>query len=747
MDRLRRTGFASSRSRPSLALGLAACLSVLCAVAGIASRRPEPHYARIAQRVARFLPREHLARQPLDETMSSRAWTHYIDSLDNSRLYFLQSDIDRFKVHETGLGDALRRGDIQFAYDVFETFLARVRDRRDYAAQWLGKGFDFDKQESFTWRRKDAAWPRDRAEWDDLWRRKIKNEYLRRVLAQEWAEQQRATEKSGADAMPRPDDPDKEDEEDDEDADDFSLSPQDFVIRPYQRYLDMLQDSDSEWVLEKYLSAFARAYDPHSDYMSMSSVEDFEIQMKLSLVGIGALLRAEDGAAQVVRVLPGGPAERDTRDIRLKPGDKIIAVGQDDKPPVDVLHWPLNRTIRLIRGKKGTRVVLVCIAADDPTGSTIKKVDLVRDEVRLEEQAAKLTVADTRGFDGQSRKIGVIHLPAFYADMASRSLKNPNPRSSAEDVRSLIEDAVAQNVDGLILDLRNNGGGALPEAIRIAGLFTGRGPVVQVGGLEGVNIIESRDTEYALYSGPLMVMVTRVSASASEIVAGALQDYGRAIVAGDSKTHGKGTVQTVARLGLDPKLGKLKITSWIYYRISGKSTQIKGIVPDIVLPSAFETMELGEDYLPHPVDWSTVPKADYRPVADLTPAIVALETKSALRRSTNAGFQAYMKLLNRMERMNRETEVSLHMEERKKSLQAEREFSDAQSALISETIRPSDEEGREKDDIVLDECLRIMADYAALVATGKAPAPLEPTPAETAERKSLPHALRDWLMN
>ncbi len=727
---------------------LGASLLVLSALgAANPARKPEPHFARIAGRVARFLPREHLSRLPFDETLSARAWTNYVSSLDPGRIYFLQSDLDRFHVHKKALSETLRQGDTQFAYDVFDTFVARVQDRRDHVALLLEQGFDYDRPETYDWRRRDAPWPRDREEWNDVWRRRVKHEHLRRVLAQEWSAKQRA------DDAAKSDEANEETDLNEIEESDFSLSPQEFVLRPYQRHLDMLRDSDSEWVLEKYLTAFARAFDPHSEYMSPSSVEDFEIQMKLSLVGIGALLRSEDGAAQVVRVLPGGPADRDTRDIRLKPGDKIIAVGQGDRPPVDVLHWPLNRTIRLIRGKKGTRVTLVCIAASDPTGSTIKTVDLVRDEIQLEEQAAKLTMTDACGFDGEPRKIGVIHLPAFYADMASRSLKNPNPRSSANDVQALIEEAMTNRLDGLILDLRNNGGGALPEAVRIAGLFTGRGPIVQVGGLEGVNIIESRETERPVYDGPLMVLVTRVSASASEIVAGALQDYGRAIVVGDSKTHGKGTVQTVARLGLDPRLGRLKITSWIYYRVTGKSTQLKGVASDIVLPSAFEHMEMGEEYLSNPVAWSAVAPADFRPMADLKPAIAELEARSALRRATNAGFQAYMNVLRHMEKTVGETVVSLRMDDRKETLRTEREFSEKQSALMKAALETPEDATARNEDIVLNEALHIMADYAAwlqketLAMRSDSASAAARRPAEPAPRRSLPAQILDWLRN
>jgi len=722
-----RNGGEVKTMRKGFGFGLVALLATLALSASIV-RGPSPYHARIARRVADFMPRYHVTRMALDETVSARAWTNYLETLDAGRVYFLRSDIDRFETVKRSLGEALSRGETQFAYDVFETFLARVRDRKEFVARQVEKGFDFERDESLAWQRKDAPWVRDRAEWDELWRQRVKNDYLRRLLMAETAddpEPETAEEPPGPSAdrdapAPPPQTPPQTPAPDavpaaelDEDA---NLSPAEFVVRPYRRYLDMLQDSDGEWVLERYLSAFTGAFDPHSEYMSQASVEDFEIQMKLSLVGIGALLRSEEGAAQVIRLLPGGPASRDERDLRLQPGDKIIAVGQGSEPPIDVLHWPLNKVVRLIRGKKGTRVMLVCIAAADPTGSTIKRVDLVRDEVQLEEQAARLDISAATGSDGRERKIGVLRLPSFYADMAQSSRNRSDARSAAADMRKLIGEAMEQKVEGLILDLRNNGGGALPEAIAVTGLFVGNGPVVQVGGLDGVNVMAVQDMPNPLYPGPLVVLVSRVSASASEIVAGALQDYGRAIVVGDSKTHGKGTVQTVARLGLDAKLGKLKVTAWKYYRVTGESVQLKGVTPDIVLPSAFDFMEMGEDHHPYAIAWSTIEKTRFQPVKDLRPVIARLAERSAERRAAGESYRAYLKLLNRMREQNRKTHISLNLQDRKKTMASEREFAKAQSELMAGALGEDRKNDSARDDVVLREALNIAADFAALPA-------------------------------
>ncbi len=680
--------------RLAVALALALTASATLVFAAL---QPKPHYARISQRMARRLPREHLLRQPLDETMGRRAWTNYIGDLDPNRMYFLQGDIDTFAPRRDGLSDSLRQGDVDFAYKVFRTFVERVRERRDFVEQLLDEGLDFEEQAYYEANREVAAWAAHEDEWNDLWRKRVKNEYLRRKLADKLAqkETENGNEKDGAAPV---------------------RSLRERVLDPHRQHLNVLQDTDSEWVFEKYLTAFAHAYDPHSSYMSASTVEDFNIQMKLSLVGIGAVLRPKDGAAQVMRIVPGGPADRDTRDERLREGDKIIAVGQEGEEPVDVLHWPLSRTVRKIRGEKGEKVTLVYIAASDPTGSTIRQVEITRDKVELEDQAAKLEISRLPGDNGEELAIGIINLPSFYADMQRAMLQRESARSSAADVARLLHEAQEKEVDGIILDLRNNGGGALSEALRIAGLFIGAGPVVQVGRHDEVEILESREAEESVYAGPLMVLVSRISASGSEIVAGALQDYGRAIVVGDSKTHGKGTVQNVTRLGLNPDFGNLKLTSMRYYRVSGKSTQIKGVVPDIVIPSVFDTMELGEDYRSNPVGWSTVAAVDYHRFGDLTTVIPTLRKKSEQRRAQNEAFKTYMEFLKELEQARRQTKLSLNFEERKKTVLAERERAEAREEIMSRALEiETDDE--DKPDSVMDEILHVMADFIPLART------------------------------
>ena len=724
------------RARPfSVMLKLLSAVLVLFTVwhsASVASPsnrvlRAEQEYAEIAGGFARRIQREHLTRQVLNDAVACRAWTNYLFTLDFDRVHFLQSDIDGFKTSQTLLDDRLKDGDIDFAYEVFEVFKKRLRNRHRYVAELLEKGFDVDRQETYIWKRKDMPWPRDEAEWNETWRKKIKNEFIRRVVAKELEAEREAERIERTPGDDDRDDPgvgrddatstdsttsepaviDSDDETEPEDAT-RQLPPAEFILNRHKQILTVIEDSDPEWILERYLSAFAHAYDPHSLYMSPSAVEDFDIEMKLSLVGIGALLRSEDGAAKIVRVLPGGPADRDDREKRLRSGDKIIAVAQGDKDPVDVLHWSLRKIVRLIRGEKGTRVVLTVIPVSDPTGAVTKKVDLVRDEVKLEAQAAQGKTHQSEGSDGTIRKLGVIKLPAFYADMKSTAGKASDRRSSADDVEGILRDMKQQKVEGVLLDLRNNGGGSLLEAVRMTGLFISTGPTVQVEERYRLRVLPDMDPLLA-YDGALVVLVNRLSASASEILAGALQDYGRAIIVGDSKTHGKGTVQTVMQIGRDRRLGAAKITSARYYRISGSSTQLKGISPDVVISSPWDFMETGEDRLSNPIPWSRVDTTGYLPIANLASVVPVLKEKSVNRRAGNSRFAAYSKLLERIDRMTRTRELSLNLDERRHLARTEQELLDLQNQFAGEEDS-GDGEKKDAPDLVLDEALFILGE-------------------------------------
>ncbi|MBU1909906.1 MAG: carboxy terminal-processing peptidase, partial [Verrucomicrobia bacterium] len=647
-------------------------------------------------------PQWHLTQRPLDDSSAADALDRFLAFLDYDRSYFLSSDIEQFQRAVTNLDNGLLVGDVSFAYEVYDVLRARVSNRVEFADALLERGFDLDRKESYTWKRKDVEWPADEAAWDDLWRRKIKNQYIAHLVNRQLAGSTNGmTSADGATEAP---DGEAEPIEETEAPPDLRLTPEEAIRKSYRQYLNVLNDNRAEWPVDRYLNAFAKAYDPHTDYMSASQTEDFEIGMKLSLVGIGARLTSEDGAAKIDQLISGGPAEKDGR---LKAGDKIIAVAQGDGEPVSILHWPLNKAVRLIRGEKNTKVVLSVIPASDPSGTTVVKIDLIRDEVKLEDQAAKAAVKEVVDADGRTRRFGVITLPDFYADVQLARRSRADARSSAQDVRRLLRELSTNRIEGLVLDLRNNGGGLLAEAVRMTGLFIERGPVVQVSDGRRSQVMSDSDPA-VVCNEPMIVLVNRQTASASEILAGALQDYGRAIIAGDSKTHGKGTVQTLADLKTgQPALGKLKVTTASFYRISGGSTQLRGITPDIVTPSSMDTLEIGEEFLPHALAWTRIQPLSYRPVDHLDELIPVLRQRVDERRRADTRYQAYLELLEQLAVRQKAPEVTLNLEERLAQARAEKELRDL---LRKKDAGPGDDQA----DILLNESFQILCDLIAL---------------------------------
>lgn len=720
---------------------------------------PDPQSAVVARQLARAIPRLHLTRHELDETTATEAFESFITVLDYDRTFFLASDVAEFRKEASAQSERLAKGDVSFAFRVFDRFRERVRDRVAYANTLLDQGFDLTVKETYMWRRKDAPWAATPEAWNDLWRKKVKNEYLARVVVRRIADEDRTNKVAKAEAQKAQGVPQGEagatnsvpggnavahESATNEvvvsaavtngvtandaatngvvapperaSAADALLAPAEFVRKRYRQYLIMLEDSDADFVLQRYFTAFVQVYDPHSEYMTPSTSEDFDIGMKLSLVGIGALLSSEEGAAEIEQIIPGGPAARDGR---LKPGDRIIAVAQGDKEPVDILHWPLYKAVRIIRGEKGTKVVLTVIPAGDVSGARTVKVDLVRDEVKLEGQAAKSEVQELPA-GGMTNKIGVIRLPAFYADMKQRANGHDEYKSSSHDIAALLRVMNTNGTQGLILDLRGNGGGALAEAVEMTGLFLTAGPVVQVREPRGIQVLSDPDPG-VLYTGPLVVLVNRHSASASEILAAALQDYGRAIVVGDSKTHGKGTVQSWQNLDeRNPKLGSLKITTHSFYRVAGGSTQLKGVIPDIVVRSPLDVLEVGEEFLPHAMKWSVINMARYRPVEDLSSAVAALRAKSIERRKGDARFTAQGEMIERLKAFQDKKEISLNLEDRLALVREEKAIAKMEDEAMDDEEAVAGNHPRERSrDLVLQEGERILADFIELTKKEK----------------------------
>lgn len=593
----------------------------------------------IVQVVAQILQRQHYLRMPINDDVSSKFLDRFLDSLDPSHIYFTQSDVQGFEKYRYRLDDlTVRDGDTDPARLIFTTFRQRLNEQNDFVQEMLNNGkFDFTGNDRFVTDRKKLPRPATLDEARKLWRDRLRYEYLAEKLNK--------------------------------------VTPDDIVknlSRRYNRVLRMINDYDNDDLLQIYLTALSRVYDPHSDYMGKSELENFSIGMKLSLYGIGALLQSEDGICKIRSLTDGGPAQRSKL---LKSDDKIIAVAQSNQPPVDVVDMKLNKVVELIRGPKGTEVRLTIIPADAPDSSVRKIVSLVRDEIKLEDSAAKAKLIDMplpaeKGVSTKSIRLGVIDLPSFYSGFELEGRRGSGEqKSTTTDVAKLIKKLVSEKVSGIILDLRRNGGGSLEEAINLTGLFIKEGTVVQVRDFDGRVFRDEDPDSSVLYDGPLIVLTSRFSASASEILAGALQDYGRALVVGDSSTHGKGTVQSLLQLApimrqngifMTNNPGALKVTIRKFYRASGASTQLKGVVPDIILPSVNNYIEVGEASLDNPLEWDTIPAASYDKLNRVQPYLAELKKRTESRVAKDADFEYVRGEIERYRKIQAEKSVSLN---------------------------------------------------------------------------------------
>ena len=575
---------------------------------------------KIAQVVGQLLQRAHYKQAPLNDETSKTFLKNYFNALDYNHLIFLQSDIEEFEQkYATSLDDRTQQADTAAAFEIYDRYIQRLDERRILVEKLVKQEHDFTKDETFSTARNKAPFPKDEAEAAELWRLRIKFELLQSRLNKEKPEE-----------------------------------AADVIARRYARLEKTMKSFGREDILQMYLTALANAYDPHSDYFSPSEAKNFDIQhISLSLSGIGATLEWDDGYTKIKSLVPGGPADLSKQ---LKPGDKIVSVAQGSGEPVDVVEMRLNKVVELIRGKRGTEVRLTVIPAKAP--DTKKVITITRDEIKLQEQYAKARVVEQVGADGKTHRLGVITLPQFYDDCSAH-------------VEKLIGRLKKENIDGLVLDLRKNGGGILDEAISLTGLFIKKGPVVQVKDSRKQIQVMKDDNSKIAYDGPLVVMTSRLSASASEIVAAALQDYGRALVIGDQATHGKGTVQTV--LGLDsfirkddvPNPGKLKLTVSKFYRVEGGTTQREGVTPDIVLPSVYDYLELGESSIENALPADRINPVSHERVGKVTSAWEQeLQSKSRERIKEDRDFEYLFEDIAQVKKQQADKTVSLNEQKR-----------------------------------------------------------------------------------
>lgn len=573
--------------------------------------------------IARQLQFTHFRDLGISDKLSGDVFDAYLNYLDGQRVYLMASDIQALEKVKTRMGSALKTGQLQPGFDIYNLVQKRIIERLQFALETLDKGIenlDFSTNESVLLDRSEAKWEPNKEALDELWNKRIKNAVLAQRL-------------NG--------------------ADDEAIT--DTLKRRYEGQLKRAHQARSEDAFQAYMNAFTGMWDPHTSYFSPRTSENFNINMSLSLEGIGAVLQADNEYTKVVRLVPGGPASKQGQ---LKPADRIVSVKQEDEKPVNVIGWRLDEVVDLIRGPRNSVVTLEVVPANAADETLTKSIAISRDEVKLEEQSASKDIIELQR-NGEKYTIGVVTIPTFYADFQAMQAGDPNYKSTTRDVRKLLEELKQDGVQGLVIDLRNNGGGALHEANDLVGLFIDTGPTVQIRNSSNeVQVLSDEDASVS-YDGPLVVLTNRMSASASEIFAGAIQDYGRGLVVG-SQTFGKGTVQAVRPLNH----GQLKITQSKFYRVSGGSTQHKGVIPDIEIPSRIDKTRIGEDALDHALPWDQIDSVPHTRYFDFSGIIENLRKRHEDRFDSSPEFSLLQQEINFLKEQRQRETVSLNLDER-----------------------------------------------------------------------------------
>jgi carboxyl-terminal processing protease len=647
----------------------------------------DQRHRQISRMVTRFVERAHYSRVRVDDELSASVLDNYIESLDANKHYFLDSDIIYFSRYRQSLDDVLRSGDLESVFDIFRLYRLRAQQNLGYALSLLDTEIDFNTDEEYVFDREDVPWLTTPAEMQDLWRQRVTNDALSLTLAEkDWDEVAEILQKR------------------------------------YRRVLKRINSLDSDDVFESFMNSFARTLDPHSSYLSPRQSEEYRIQMSLSYQGIGASLQLDDELVAVLNVIPGGPASIDGR---LSPNDRITAVGQGSEGDlVDVVGWQLDDVVQLIRGPSGTSVRLQILPAEALPGTDEYILDLVRDKVKLEEQAAASERIEIDR-DGQTHHIGVISVPSFYQDYDARSRGEEDYVSTTRDVQRLIAELEDQGIDGLVIDLRGNGGGHLSEATSLTGLFVGDGPIVQLKDTNGRIEVLQEEAATPVYTGPLALLVDRFSASASEIFAAAIQDYRRGVVIGQ-QTFGKGTVQNLyvldqyARRVPDPGLGQLTLTIGKYYRITGGSTQHRGVLPDIDLPSAVDPATIGESSRERALPWDQIKPTGFAAGQPLDSEIAFLTKYQSDRMQGDPDIDFLLSDIAAIDEIRSQNAVSLNIDVRKLEREARREKrlqreNERRVAMGLDPIESLDDISEdEQPDILLDQAVEILTDLAGL---------------------------------
>jgi len=680
-----------------LAAFLAVAQSAYAEVAPPPVLAPLKQQAQAAQLSAQLLTRYSYRPIPLDDALSARIMDRFVKSLDPDHVLFLQADIDKFMSERSEIDDAIERKDLKIPFAIFNAYEQRIVDRMGYARNLLKQDFDFGVQENYSVLRDKEPWPQSEAESNELWRKRVKSDWLPLKLA------------GKTDAVIR-----------------------ETLDKRYANALERAYQYKSDDVFQLFMDAYATSIDPHTDYFGASASADFNISMKLSLFGIGAVLQERDDYTTIRELVPGGPAQLSGK---LSVGDRITGVGQGKDGAIkEVVGTRLDEVVQLIRGKKGSVVRLDILPADAGADGTHRVVSLVRDKISLDKQAARKAVLSVNVGD-VTRKIGVITLPTFYEDFEARHKGDKDYKSASRDVAKLLDELKQEKVDSVLIDVRNNGGGSLDEAIDLTGLFIGNGPVVQQRGSDGK--VEVRSAEFAapVWTGPMGVLINRGSASASEIFAAAIQDYGRGVIIGEP-SFGKGTVQTVVDLdqmvrNSKPEFGELKVTIAQFFRVNGGTTQLRGVTPDISLPGLSDPTSFGETSYDNALPWAQIKPANYTPADAVTKLLPTLQSRHDARVASDPDFQGLVKDIADLKAQREKGIISLNEAERRKEATA-RENRRKSRAELGDSEGPGGDDGLESNerslsadiaienarkkakDVLLNEAAAILADEADL---------------------------------
>ena len=651
---------------------------------------PEPLFKETTIDILDKLRERHYRHVPVDDKLSASIFDSYLKLLDPSHLHFLAADIEQLSIYRLELDDNIKKGNLDAAYKIFNRYQQRRIERLIYAINFLENDYDsinFKVDEFFSIDREKAKWPENRLDADEIWRKRLKSNILSQKLSDSPPKDVRQT-----------------------------------ILKRYKSRLNRLSKTRSRDIFQNFMTALSQSYGPHTQYFSPRLSENFDINMSLSLEGIGAVLTIDNEYTKVVRLVTEGPADKAGQ---LKPSDHITAVGQGKTGEmVDVVGWRLDDVVGLIRGKKNTTVRLTIIP-EGAAGKQPKTIQIVRNQVKLEDQSAKSEIIEVEQ-DGRSRKIGVISLPTFYLDFKAYRQGDPNYKSTTGDVRKLIQQLKKDKIEGLVVDLRNNGGGSLQEVNSLVGLFIKQGPTVQIRNTNGrIDLLGDSDSE-VLYGGPLMVMVNRLSASASEIFAGAIQDYNRGIIVG-GQTFGKGTVQSL----LPVDQGQIKLTLAKFYRVSGNSTQNRGVLPDIYFPESIDIEQIGESSLPEALPWDQIRSASYNSLTSIKPLIPKLTALHQQRIKQDPEFHYLTERMKHLKEQREITQLSLNASTRKAEINQNKQwaldlenrlrkskgdkpyldYAELKAAEELKTAEKSDPDHNSEPDTLLREGAEVLLDY------------------------------------